>query len=159
MPLDLHTVRQTLPTAVPMVGTLGLTFQELTYERAVMELQSTPAYHNHIGGPHAGAMFTLAESASGALIFANFGDIPEVVTPLAVEATIRYLKVAMGTVTATATMPTSRDEIMATLSEGRRPEFTIEVELSTGHGDERLVTGAMSVLWTLRPVRKAETGS
>ena len=56
MPLDLHTVRQTLPTAVPMVGTLGLTFQELTYERAVMELQSTPAYHNHIGGPHAGAL-------------------------------------------------------------------------------------------------------
>ena len=155
MPLDLQTVRQTLPTAVPMVGTLGLTFEELTYDRAVMVLPSTPPYHNHIGGPHAGAMFTLAESASGALIFANFGDIPQVVTPLAVEATIRYLKVAMGPVTATATMSQTGAEIMDIVREGRRPEFTIDIELSTGHGDERLVTGVMSVLWTLKLVRPA----
>jgi len=155
MPLDLQTVRETLPTAVPMVGTLGLTFEELTYDRAVMVLPSTPPYHNHIGGPHAGAMFTLAESASGALIFANFGDIPQVVTPLAVEATIRYLKVAMGPVTATATMSQSGAEIMDIVRDGRRPEFTIDIELSTGQGDERLVTGVMSVLWTLKLVRPA----
>ncbi len=154
MPLDLDVVRDTLPTAVPMVGTLGLTFDELTYDRAVMVLQSTPPYHNHIGGPHAGAMFTLAESASGALIFANFGDIPDVVTPLAVEATIRYLKVAMGPVTAVATMLTSRDEIMDVVSQGQRPEFTINIELSTGEGADRLITGQMTVLWTLRLVRK-----
>jgi uncharacterized protein (TIGR00369 family) len=155
MPLDLQTVRETLPTAVPMVGTLGLTFEELTYDRAVMVLPSTPPYHNHIGGPHAGAMFTLAESASGALIFANFGDIPQVVTPLAVEATIRYLKVAMGPVTATARMSQSGAEIMDIVRDGRRPEFTIDIELSTGQGDERLVTGVMSVLWTLKLVRPA----
>jgi uncharacterized protein (TIGR00369 family) len=155
MPLDLQTVRETLPTAVPMVGTLGLTFEELTYDRAVMVLPSTPPYHNHIGGPHAGAMFTLAESASGALIFANFGDIPQIVTPLAVEATIRYLKVAMGPVTATATMSQSGEEILAIVRDGRRPEFTIDIELSTGQGDDRLVTGAMSVLWTLKLVRPA----
>jgi uncharacterized protein (TIGR00369 family) len=155
MPLDLQTVRQTLPTAVPMVGTLGLTFEELTYDRAVMVLPSMPPYHNHIGGPHAGAMFTLAESASGALIFANFGDIPQIVTPLAVEATIRYLKVAMGPVTATATMSQSGEEILAIVRDGRRPEFTIDIELSTGQGDDRLVTGAMTVLWTLKLVRPA----
>jgi uncharacterized protein (TIGR00369 family) len=155
MPLDLQTVRETLPTAVPMVGTLGLTFEELTYDRAVMVLPSTPPYHNHIGGPHAGAMFTLAESASGALIFANFGDIPQIVTPLAVEATIRYLRVAMGPVTATATMSQSGEEILAIVRDGRRPEFTIDIELSTGQGDDRLVTGAMSVLWTLKLVRPA----
>jgi len=156
MPLDLDVVRDTLPTAVPMVGTLGLTFDELTYERAVMVLPSTPPYHNHIGGPHAGAMFTLAESASGALIFANFGDIPDVVTPLAVEATIRYLKVAMGPVTAVATLDTSRNDIMELVAQGQRPEFTIAIELSTGQGEDRVVTGAMTVLWTLKLVRRAE---
>jgi acyl-coenzyme A thioesterase PaaI-like protein len=102
-------------------------------------------------------MFTLAESASGALIFANFGDIPDVVTPLAVEATIRYLKVAMGPVTATATMAQSREKTLEIVREGRRPEFTINVELSTGQGADRLVTGVMSVLWTLRPVRREPT--
>ena len=155
MPIDLADVREGLPKTVPMVATLGITFEDLSYERAVLMLPDSPPYHNHIGGLHAGAMFTLAESASGAIVFANFGDIPDVVTPLAVEATIRYLKVAMGPVMAVATMTTPRDEILQTIAEGRRPEFTIDVELSTGDGAERVVTGVMSVLWTLRLVRRA----
>jgi len=53
-------------------------------------------------------------------------------------------------------MTTPRDEILQTIAEGRRPEFTIDVELSTGDGAERVVTGVMSVLWTLRLVRRAE---
>jgi uncharacterized protein (TIGR00369 family) len=154
MPIDLADVREGLSNTVPMIATLGITFEDLSYDRAVLVLPDAVEYHNHIGGLHAGAMFTLAESATAAIIFANFGDIPDVVTPLAMEATIRYLKVAMGPVTAVATMETSRDEILQTIAEGRRPEFTIAIELSTGAGADRLVTGAMSVLWTLRLVRR-----
>ena len=154
MPIDLTDVREGLSTTVPMIATLGITFEDLSYDRAALVLPDAAEYHNHIGGLHAGAMFTLAESATAAIIFANFGDIPDVVTPLAVEATIRYLKVAMGPVTAVATMETPRDEILQTVAAGRRPEFTIAIELSTGDGTDRLVTGAMSVLWTLRLVRR-----
>ncbi len=32
-------------------------------ERAVVRLPDQPDYHNHVRGPHAGAMFTLALSA------------------------------------------------------------------------------------------------
>ena len=101
-------------------------------------------------------MFTLAESASGALVLANYGDLLGEVTPLAVEATIRFLKVAHGPVTATATVASPVDEVLATLRAGTRPEFSVDVELSTGDGDDRLVTGAMSVLWTLKPARRAD---
>jgi uncharacterized protein (TIGR00369 family) len=154
MALDLDAVRVGLPASVPMVATLDLEFLDLAHDRAVLRLPDNAPYRNHIGGPHAGAMFTLAESASGALVLANFGDLLAEVTPLAVEATIRYLKVAMGPVTATATLGAAASDVLATLEAGERPEFTVEVELSTGEGDERLVTGSMSVLWTLRPNRR-----
>ena len=81
-----------------MVRTLGLEFAELSHTDAVLRLPDQPPFHNHVGGPHAGAMFTLGESASGALVLANFGDVLDRATPLATRADIRYLKLAMGTV-------------------------------------------------------------
>lgn len=157
MALDLDTVRTTMPTAVPMVGTLAMEYLELSPQHAVVRLPDDPKFHNHIGGPHAGAMFTLAETASGAIVLANYGEMLGEVTPLAVEATIRYLKVARGPVTATARMASEADSVIVTLKAGGRPEFHVDVELTTGEGDERVVTGAVSVLWTLKPNRKPET--
>jgi uncharacterized protein (TIGR00369 family) len=154
MALDLDAVRVGLPASVPMVATLGIEFVDLALDRAVLRLPDDPGYRNHIGGPHAGAMFTLAESASGALVLANFGDLMGEVTPLAVEAAIRYLKVALGPVTATATLDVSPAQVLEVLATGERPEFTVAIELSTGEGDERLVTALMTVLWTLRPHRR-----
>lgn len=134
-----------------MVGTLALEFLELDTRKAVMRLPDQPAYHNHVAGPHAGAMFTLGESASGALVFVNFGDRMQEATPLAVEATIRYLKFAKGPVTATATLDRDPADICAELDEGRRPEFAVEVAIATQDGTQ---TGAMTVLWTLKPNRR-----
>lgn len=152
MAMDLDAVRTGMPRAVPMVGTLGLEFVDLEPGRAVMRLRDQPAYHNHIAGPHAGAMFTLAESASGAIVLANFGDRLADATPLAVEATIRYRKVAMGDITATATLSRDPADVLAELDAGGRPEFDVGVDLATADGT---VTGQMSVRWTLKPVRKA----
>ena len=148
--MDLEAVKQMFPTVIPMVGTLNLEFGELTYETAEMTLPDQQAYHNHIAGPHAGAMFTLAESASGVLVLGNFGDQLDTLTPLAVSAEIRYLAVAMGQVTARARMTRSVDEVVAELAEGKRPEFAVEVELFAN--DRK--TGEMTVVWTLRAAKK-----
>ena len=137
--------------AVPFARTLGVTFSELHHGRAVMRLPDNAEHHNHVGGPHAGAMFTLAESASGAIVIGTFGDQLERAVPLAVSAEIRYLKLAMGDVTADATLGRTRDEIVAELDEGKRPEFPVDIELRT---DDGTVTGRMTVVWTLRPNRK-----
>ena len=77
-----------LTAAVPMVGTLGLEYVETTPQRAVLKFRDQPAYRNHVGGPHAGAMFTLAESASGAIVTAAFGHLMAEATPLPTTATI-----------------------------------------------------------------------
>lgn len=148
--MDFTTVAAQMPTLVPMVGTLALEFLDLAPQRAVLRLPDDPAYHNHIGGPHAGAMFTLAESATGALVLGNFGRHLDLATPLAVEATIRYRKVAMGPLYAEALMHDTPESVLDQLRAGERPEFRIEVVLST---EDWTVTGEASFLWTLRPVR------
>ncbi|GHH28497.1 DUF4442 domain-containing protein [Streptomyces lanatus] len=137
-----------LAAAVPMVRTLNLEFVEVTPERAVLRLPDQPDYHNHIGGPHAGAMFTLAESASGAIVLKAFGDQLSRAVPLAVRAEIGYKKLAMGPVTATATLGRPVAEVVAELDEGGRPEFPVDIAI---HREDGAVTGEMTVVWTLRP--------
>ena len=100
MSADQMSIGEMLSATVPMARTLNLEFLETTPERAVVSLPDQGEYHNHVGGPHAGAMFTLGESASGAIVLAAFGDQLSRAVPLAVGAEISYKKLAMGAVTA-----------------------------------------------------------
>ncbi|SBV28414.1 Acyl-coenzyme A thioesterase PaaI, contains HGG motif [Micromonospora krabiensis] len=139
--------------AVPFARTLGFEFVEIAPEaeggvRAVVRLPDSPATHNHVGGPHAGAMFTLGETASGAVVLAAFGHLLDRAVPLAVRADIAYHKLALGAVRATARLGRTPAEVAAELAAGRRPEFPVEVEIST---DDGTPTSAMTVIWTLRP--------
>ena len=149
--MDFSTLVSQMPTAVPMVGTLNIEFLELDPQRVLLRMSDQPAYRNHIGGIHAGAMFTLAETATGAIVLGNFGLHLDRATPLAVEASIRYKKIALGPIYAEALLHDHPEAIMATLESGERPEFRIEVRLST---EDWTVTGEASFLWTLKPVRR-----
>jgi acyl-coenzyme A thioesterase PaaI-like protein len=137
-----------MAATVPMARTLNLEFVETTAERAVVRLPDQPDFHNHVGGPHAGAMFTLAESASGAIVLGAFGDQLSRAVPLAVTAEIGYKKLAMGPVTATATLGRPITEVVADLDAGERPEFPVNVSIQREDG---AVTGEMTIIWTLRP--------
>ncbi|WEV24031.1 DUF4442 domain-containing protein [Streptomyces sp. 71268] len=141
-------IGEMLTASVPMVRTLRLEFVETSAERAVLRLPDQPDYHNHIQGPHAGAMFTLAESASGAIVMAAFGDQLSRAVPLAVRAEIGYKKVAKGVVTATAELGRPIADVVAELDAGGRPEFPVRVEITREDG---AVSGEMSITWTLRP--------
>ncbi|GAA3034417.1 acyl-coenzyme A thioesterase PaaI-like protein [Streptomyces olivoverticillatus] len=137
-----------LAATVPMVRTLNLEFDEITAERAVLRLPDQPDFHNHVGGPHAGAMFTLAESASGAIVLAAFGDQLSRAVPLAVRAEIGYKKLAKGPVTATAELGRPAADVIAELDAGERPEFPVRISITREDGAE---TGEMFIWWTLRP--------
>ncbi|WP_405877730.1 MULTISPECIES: DUF4442 domain-containing protein [unclassified Streptomyces] len=141
-------VGELLAATVPTVRTLKLEFLETTPEKAVVSLPDQGEYHNHVGGPHAGVMFTLGESASGAIVLAAFGDHLARAVPLAVSAEIAYKKLAMGAVTATATLGRPVADVVAELDAGERPEFPVSIEIRRGDG---AVTGEMTVVWTLRP--------
>lgn len=146
----LPSIGELLAATVPMVRTLNLEYVETTPERAVVLLPDQPDFHNHVGGPHAGAMFTLAESASGAVVLGAFAEQLGRAVPLAVRAEIGYSKLAMGPVTATAELGRPAAEVVGELDAGERPEFPVEVSIRRADGAE---TAHMTIVWTLRPNR------
>ncbi|TDC30733.1 DUF4442 domain-containing protein [Micromonospora sp. KC213] len=155
MSIDPRQVASALLEAVPFARTLGFEVVKVAPEaeggvRAVVRLPDSPATHNHVGGPHAGAMFTLGETASGAVVMAAFGHLLDRAVPLAVRAEIAYRKVAMGPVLATARLVRPPAEVIAELDAGQRPEFDVPVEIGTEDGTP---TSAMTVVWTLRAKR------
>ncbi len=154
MTIDTAAVAEGMLARVPFARTLGIRFTKVTADAdgaiAVVELPDDPALHNHVGGPHAGAMFTLAETASGAIVLAAFGDQLHRATPLAVRATIAYQKLAMGVVSATATLDRAAADVVAELDAGQRPEFDVLVAIADAAG---VTTGEMTITWTLRPNR------
>ncbi|MFD3488897.1 MULTISPECIES: DUF4442 domain-containing protein [unclassified Streptomyces] len=147
MSSDEMTVGEMLAATVPMAKTLNMEFLETTAERAVVRLPDQPPFHNHVGGPHAGAMFTLGDTVSGAVVLAAFGDQLTRAVPLVVKAEISYKKLAKGVVTATATVDRPVAEVVAELDEGGRPEIPVTVVFNREDG---AVTGEMTILWTLR---------
>ncbi|MFI6644161.1 DUF4442 domain-containing protein [Streptomyces sp. NPDC050504] len=148
MSLEQKSIGELLAETVPMVKTLKLEYLETTPERAVLRLPDQPEYRNHVGGPHAGAMFTLAESASGAIVLAAFGDQLGRAVPLPVTAQTAFKKIARGDVVATATLGRPIADVVAELDAGKRPEFPVEVAVTRGDG---AVTTEVTVVWTLRP--------
>ncbi|MBB6351780.1 DUF4442 domain-containing protein [Nonomuraea muscovyensis] len=135
---------------VPFARTLGITFDHAADGRAACRLPDRADLHNHVAGPHAGALFTLAESASGAAMLSALGDQLSRAVPLATTATVHYRKLAMGEVVAEGRMLVSRDEVIAELDAGRRPEFDVAVDISNADG---VVVCSLTVTWTLRPNR------
>lgn len=133
--------------AVPFTTFLGVEYDEVGPGKAVLRLKDDPAKHNHVGTLHAGAMFALAESASGLCVIATIADHLAGVTPLAARAEITYKKVARGDVTATARLARTADEITAALDESGKTRFPVEVDLSDSSGE---VCAVVTVDWHLK---------
>jgi acyl-coenzyme A thioesterase PaaI-like protein len=138
--------------AVPFARTLGVEFVSVADGPVVTaRLPDVEANHNHVGGPHAGAVFSLGETVSGAVLMSAFAHLLDQAVPLAVRAEIAYRKLAMGPVRATARLGRPAGEVEAELASGERPEFPVHVEVT--RESDGAVTAEMTVTWTLRPNR------
>lgn len=132
---------------VPMVATLGLEYVEVSDARAIVVLRDQPSYRNHVGGPHAAAMFAVAESATGAVALAAFGDYMDRAVLLPKTATMEFLKIARGDLTATAYIDADVAAARAQFDLGSRPEFDIVADITNSEGEP---TGRLRALWTLK---------
>ena len=131
---------------VPMAATLDLQPVSVQPQTAVVSMPDNPAFRNHVGGPHAGALFTMAEGAAGSLLFGNFFDNLDELTPLITGATIEYYQLAMGDTYAVANMQPTPEELLAQFRAGTRPEWPVEVDIKTADGT---VTAHMTATMTL----------
>jgi acyl-coenzyme A thioesterase PaaI-like protein len=147
---DLTSLSDGLLGAVPFARTLGAQFIGMADGGRVMTVRMPDAasLHNHVGGPHAGALFGLGDTASGAVVTAVFAERLGQAVPLVVRAEIAYLKLARGAVDATARLGRSSEEVLAELDAGGRPEFPVDVEITREDGS---VAARMRIFWMLRP--------
>jgi uncharacterized protein (TIGR00369 family) len=144
---DFDLIAKGMTQAVPFAGHLGLEITEISEGEATVVLPERDELKNHVGSQHAGALFTAAETASGAAFVGAFAARMEEVTPLARTAEIAYEKIAKGPITARARLGMPADQALATLDAEGKVEFPCEIELTDGEGT---VVAAADVRWHVR---------
>ncbi len=144
---DFDAIAAGMTQAVPFAGHLGLEITSVAEGEAVVVLPERPDLTNHVGSQHAGALFTVAETASGAAFVGAFAERMGDVTPLARGADIAYEKIAKGPIEATARLGMPKDEALATLDRDGKVEFPCEVVLTDPSGTK---VATATVRWHVR---------
>lgn len=145
--MDYDAIRSGLQAAIPYNVHLGLEVAEVSPGRGVVRLPDRAEIRNHVGSQHAGALFSAGEAASGAAFVGAFAERLGDLTPLAESAEIAYRKLAQGVITATGTLDTPADELLAALDEDGVVRFSVDVELANAVGD---TVAEMAVRWHVR---------
>lgn len=144
---DFDLIAKGMTQAVPFAGHLNLEITEISEGEASVVLSERPELKNHVGSQHAGALFTAAETASGAAFVGAFAERMGDVTPLAKSAEIAYEKIAKGPITAHARLAMPAAEALDTLDSTGKVEFPCEIDLTDADG-ARVATA--TVRWHVR---------
>jgi len=147
MEVDLDLIAKSMGTAVPYIGHIGIEVTAMDVGEATALLPDRPELHNHVGSQHAGALFGVAETASGAAFVGAFAARMGDLTPLARSAQIAYLKVARGPIEAKAKLGIPAAEALAALDADGRVDFSVEVEMTDAEG---ATVATATVDWNVR---------
>ena len=147
MAVDYEVVRSGMEQAIPFNRFIGLSVEEVADGRGVVRLPESDDLHNHVGSQHAGALFTAGEAASGATFVGAFAERLGEVTPLARSASISYLKLAKGPITATGSLGEAKQSLLEKLDADGKVVFPVEVALTDEEGTK---VAEMTVEWHVR---------
>jgi acyl-coenzyme A thioesterase PaaI-like protein len=134
-----------LGKVVPLVGTAGLRFDEISAERVVVGLRNQRKVQNHIKGIHAAGMALLAETATGFCVGMN---LPDDKLPLIKTLKVNYLKRAQGDMTAVAQL---RPEQIRQILTQEKGEVTVPVSITDESGQEPI---QCEMTWAWVPKQK-----
>ena len=144
-------IMEALAAAVPFNRYLGLEYASIEPGSAEVRLIDREQHRNHVGTLHAGALFTVAEAASGAAFVSAFAPRLAEVVPVVESAEIHFSAPARGTIAAHARMTKPADALLVELDRDGRTRPPIEVRLVDESGRE---VASMTVLWNMK-LRKA----
>ena len=124
------------------VGMLGP--RALSTEPALLRLDAGPELHNHVGGPHAAAIFGLGETTAFVVLLQVFGDLVEAgAVPLVKDAQIGYSAVATGPLLASGQLAAGEEDgVRATLADRGRATFPVEVRFRRESDDAETASAA-----------------
>jgi acyl-coenzyme A thioesterase PaaI-like protein len=141
-----------LHAAGGFVRTLGPRVLSSGRDSTLLRLDAGPELHNHVGGPHAAAIFGLGETAAFALLLEVFGDLVESGTalPLVKRGTIAYSAIAIGPLLATARLVD--DEVAARAALAERGVATFDIEVLFRRETDDVQTAVMTARMALKHV-------
>ncbi|MCR9269006.1 MAG: PaaI family thioesterase [Henriciella sp.] len=132
---------------VPYAKHTGIELLVIADGYGVAQLPDVQETQNHMGSQHAGALFTLAEAASGAASVSLFADKIAIVRAAIVEAKIHYKKAARGVIKAEGRLRRSGEELMTEFSRDGVVSYTVDVVLTNEQGVE---VATMEVNWRIK---------
>ena len=122
------------------VGTLGPRVLEV--DPARLRLDAGPELHNHLGGPHAAAIFGLGETAAFVVLLRVFGDLVEQgAVPLVKATSIAYSAVATGPLLAQAELTGDETSARDSLAARGRASFEVGVRFRREADDVETAVG------------------
>ncbi|MFT7518983.1 MAG: acyl-coenzyme A thioesterase PaaI-like protein [Kiritimatiellia bacterium] len=141
--------KQLLTTMIPFITTVGIRIDDVGLGKAVATLPSRSEVQNHLGTAHAGATYTLGETAAGAAALSVFGDLlPELFMALK-AAKVQHSKALRGDVVATAQIEGDPRQIRADYDAAGKADFDVNVQTTVGG----VPTGTNVYTWAVRAPR------
>lgn len=134
-------------STVPYAAHTGVDLVQAKPDGAIAVLDQRDEVTNHIGTMHAGAMFTLGETASGGAMIGAFQDKLGQIRPVAAEASIRYTRLARGRLTAEARCSEPAEALLSRLDADGKVVFDVLVDIKDADGQG---VAGMTVAWHVR---------
>ena len=132
---------------VPFAKHTGIELLVIADGHGSAQLPDLQETQNHMGSQHAGALFTLAEAASGAASVSLFADKIAVVRAAIVDANIQYKKSARGPIHAEGKLRREGADIMDEFSREGVVNFAVDVVLTNAEGVE---VATLEVTWRIK---------
>ena len=145
--MTFNQIRKQVTEHVPFAQLTGVEIGEVVRGRASARLADRPELQNHVGSLHAAALYTLGETASGLAMASTLAPIILGVSPVAAGASIRYLKIARGSIAAAASYDGDPDALVESLRLSGRVQFELDVEMRDQAG---ILVATMTVEWHAR---------
>jgi acyl-coenzyme A thioesterase PaaI-like protein len=130
-------------TKIKYAGTTGISIQHWDVDHAIVNLKNRPHIQNHIGGIHATAMATLAESTTG-MLFGLF--VPDTHLPLLKSMKINFTARATGNLQAVATLTDEQKNLIQSTDKG---SVIVPVTVTDSDGKEPIQV-EMEWAWTTK---------
>ena len=143
-------IKQQMMDTLPFVRLLGISIDDIGAGTSKVSLPDDPKLHNHLGTQHAGALFTLAETASGAAMAGGFAELILGLRPVAKESRIAYQKLARGATRAEGRVPGDLAALKAQLAQDGKVAFPVEVDIFDSEGT---LAAQVTVDWYLSQKR------
>jgi uncharacterized protein (TIGR00369 family) len=127
-------IKRDFGSAVPFAAHARIEVVEVGAGLGIARLPEAPETHNHIGSVHAGALFTLGETASAVAMLGVFAEQISSIRPVTTDVTISYLKIARGTLVATARTALPAKQLQNELATQGRAALDLTVDITNDRG-------------------------